>query len=86
MTEPPTPLRLVLALACTRPATAGPYEDADAAYARGDFAGALTIYRELAAQGVDLPVVQRHAVEQNAPAGGRHEARQQVDERGLARP
>ena len=31
---------------------AGPGEDADAAYARGDHAGAMKIYRELAAQGV----------------------------------
>jgi TPR repeat protein len=43
---------LSLALALTRPAAAGPYEDADAAYARGDYPSALRIYGELAAQGV----------------------------------
>jgi uncharacterized protein len=43
---------LLLALASPGPAAAGPYEDADAAYARGDYPGALHIYRELAAQGV----------------------------------
>ena len=42
---------LLLALVCARPVSAGPYEDADAAYARGDYPDALRIYRELAAQG-----------------------------------
>jgi len=43
---------LLLALACPPPAAAGPHEDADAAYARGDYAAALLIYRDLAAQGI----------------------------------
>ncbi len=43
---------LLFALVCARPAAAGPHEDADAAYARGDYPAALAIYRELAAQGV----------------------------------
>lgn len=47
-----TGLTLALALAVTRPATAGPHEEADAAYARGDHATALRIYRTLAEQGV----------------------------------
>jgi len=43
---------LSLTLACARPAAAGPHEDADVAYARGDYAAALQIYRALAAQGL----------------------------------
>lgn len=43
---------LFLSLASAAPVLAGPGEDADAAYARGDHAGAMKIYRELAAQGV----------------------------------
>lgn len=43
---------LLLAVALARTASAGPHEDADAAYARGDFPEALRIYRALANQGV----------------------------------
>lgn len=43
---------LLLALVWTRTVSAGPYEEADAAYARGDYPDALRIYRELAARGV----------------------------------
>ena len=43
---------LLLSLACAAPVLAGPGEDADAAYARGDHAGAMKIYRELAVQGL----------------------------------
>ena len=43
---------LLMALMGSRPAGAGPHEDADLAYARGDHAAALQIYRELAGQGL----------------------------------
>ncbi|MBL8337483.1 MAG: tetratricopeptide repeat protein [Rhodoferax sp.] len=43
---------LLLVMALVRPALAGPNEDADAAYARGDYAAAMQVYRDLAAQGV----------------------------------
>jgi hypothetical protein len=43
---------LLLAAALARTASAGPYEEADAAYARGDYPEALRIYRVLATQGV----------------------------------
>lgn len=43
---------LLLAVALAQSASAGPYEDADAAYARGDYPAALRIYRELAVRGI----------------------------------
>lgn len=45
-------LLMLMLLAGTRHATAGPGEDADAAYARGDYAAAMGFYRELANNGV----------------------------------
>jgi len=43
---------LLLAVSGAGPVVAGPGEDADAAYGRGDHAGALKIYRALAAEGL----------------------------------
>jgi len=42
---------LVLSLGLAAPAAAGPFEDASAAYERGDYATALRIWRALADQG-----------------------------------
>jgi len=42
---------LVLALSLAAPVAAGPLEDANAAYGRGDYAHALRLWRPLAAQG-----------------------------------
>jgi TPR repeat protein len=44
-------LALVLATTLTTAAAAGPFEDADAAYQRGDYATALRLWRPLAEQG-----------------------------------
>lgn len=43
---------LLLSLANASQVFAGPGEDADSAYARGDHPGAMKLYRELAAQGL----------------------------------
>ena len=45
----------------------------------------LAHHGDLGAQAVEGPVVQSHVVEQHAPARRQHKARQQVDQRGLAR-
>src|SRR6266568_6778093 len=42
---------IILALSFATPVAAGPIEDADAAYARGDYATALQFYRPLAEDG-----------------------------------
>ena len=42
---------LAVALGLTGPVAAGPYEDAEAAYDKGDFATALRLWRPLAEQG-----------------------------------
>jgi TPR repeat protein len=42
---------LVLSLNLAAPAEAGPFEDASAAYERGDYATALRLWRPLADQG-----------------------------------
>ena len=42
---------LVLSLSLAAPVLAGPYEDADAAYFKGDYTTALRLYRPLAEQG-----------------------------------
>ena len=44
-------LFLIITLGTAQGAYAGPYEDADAAYRRGDYATALSLLRPLAAQG-----------------------------------
>ena len=44
-------LALVLATTLTTAAAAGPFEDADAAYQRGDYATALRLWRPLGEQG-----------------------------------
>jgi hypothetical protein len=44
----------VLALSFAGPVMAGPFEDANAAYAGGDYADALRLFRPLAEQG-DAP-------------------------------
>ena len=44
-------LALAVMLALTVPADAGPFEDGEAAYERGDYAAALKIWRPLAEQG-----------------------------------
>lgn len=50
--RPPIVTCLLLAVALAGAASAGPHEDADAAYARKDYAEALRIYRALASEGV----------------------------------
>jgi TPR repeat protein len=42
---------IILALSLTAPVAAGPFEDATAAYDRGDYAVALRLFRPLANQG-----------------------------------
>ncbi len=44
-------LALLLALGLAAPVLAGPYEDADAAYYKGDYTTALRLYRPLADKG-----------------------------------
>ena len=44
-------LAVILTLSLLLPATAGPYEEAEAAYARGDYVTALGLFRPLADQG-----------------------------------
>ena len=49
---------IILVLSFATPVAAGPFEDADAAYGRGDYATALRIRRTLAYQGD--PVAQNY--------------------------
>src|SRR5450759_1500494 len=49
---------IILVLSFAAPVAAGPFEDADAAYGRGDYATALRIRRTLAYQGD--PVAQNY--------------------------
>ena len=49
---------IVLLLSLAAPVAAGPLEDANAAYDRGDFATALRLFRPLADQGVASAQIQ----------------------------